>query len=339
MQSYDITRAHMLTFFCARLELKYRFLDLISSRPNSMTVPTLDIDLVWHTHQLMAARYGLDCEHYVGRYVDQLVFVFVFREPNQTSYLSELKVRENRLSAAFDETCLAWQASDPSIHIFTSLIAVQVRYQVPYMQCGCTLPNESSWRKCMRLVRQHLRSKAYLPTSLHRDHIPATHPSIHNAILSSHRRMIELPGWMMSDGGRNHATHTNHGVQVHSHSMHAPGYGAQEKGDGMKAQGHAYGMQAPAQEPQLSRKVSGRGSVYPQPKPKPKSPSQEYRVQTPAPLLSRKVSGRGTQPTQPHRSDSTRRKQGGQGPPKVDRKPSGRPADFGYYGRGPVYVY
>ena len=36
-----------------------------------MLVPTLDIDLVWHTHQLMASRYSVDCEMYVGRYVDQ----------------------------------------------------------------------------------------------------------------------------------------------------------------------------------------------------------------------------------------------------------------------------
>lgn len=36
-----------------------------------MFVPTLDIDLAWHTHQLMASRYGVDCEMYIGRYVDQ----------------------------------------------------------------------------------------------------------------------------------------------------------------------------------------------------------------------------------------------------------------------------
>jgi len=61
------------------IEFKTSFLDLISSRPNSMSVPTLDIDLVWHTHQLMAGRYGSDCELYVGRYVDQSVVVLIFR--------------------------------------------------------------------------------------------------------------------------------------------------------------------------------------------------------------------------------------------------------------------
>ncbi|KAL4081307.1 hypothetical protein V8B97DRAFT_1863695 [Scleroderma yunnanense] len=237
--------------------LRYHaFLDLISSRPNSMSVPTLDIDLVWHTHQLMPARYESDCELYVGRFVDH-----------------ELKVRESHLSAAFDETCLAWQ----------------LRYQAPYMQCGCTLPNESSWKKCVRLVRQQLRSRQYFPTALHRDQIPATHPSIHNAILSSHRRMIELPGWMMSDGG--------HGVQVQSHGPHTQGHGTPAQGHGPHTQGH--GM-----------------------------PAQGYTVQIP---------GYETQ-TKPHRSNSTKRKHPN-GAKRMDRKPSGRPADFGYYGKGPVYAY
>jgi hypothetical protein len=49
------------------------FLDLMSSSPVSFFVPTLDIDLVWHTHQLMPTKYQQDCESYVGRFIDQLV--------------------------------------------------------------------------------------------------------------------------------------------------------------------------------------------------------------------------------------------------------------------------
>ncbi|KAI5980348.1 hypothetical protein EDD15DRAFT_2357791 [Pisolithus albus] len=141
------------------------FLDLTASQPNSMIVPTLDIDLVWHTHQLLASRYTSDCQLYVGRYVDH-----------------ELRVRESHLSAAFDQSCLAWQ----------------LRYKVPYMQCGCALPDETSWQKCRRLVSHHLRGRTHLQGSLHPDHIPATHPSIHNAILSSRRRVDNMPGWMVS---------------------------------------------------------------------------------------------------------------------------------------------
>ena len=49
------------------------FLDLLASTPASFFVPTLDIDLVWHTHQLMASKYKLDCTTYVGRFIDQYV--------------------------------------------------------------------------------------------------------------------------------------------------------------------------------------------------------------------------------------------------------------------------
>lgn len=50
-----------------------RFLDLISQSPKTMLVPTLDIDLVWHTHQLMGSWYHADCGEYLGRYIDQWV--------------------------------------------------------------------------------------------------------------------------------------------------------------------------------------------------------------------------------------------------------------------------
>ncbi|KAJ2912587.1 hypothetical protein MD484_g7832, partial [Candolleomyces efflorescens] len=52
-----------------------RFLDLMSSSPASFFVPTLDIDLVWHTHQLMNAQYETDCKRYVGRFIDQCVAI------------------------------------------------------------------------------------------------------------------------------------------------------------------------------------------------------------------------------------------------------------------------
>jgi Glycine-rich domain-containing protein-like len=47
------------------------FLDLMASSPASFFVPTLDIDLAWHTHQLMAEKYKVDCGFYVGRFIDQ----------------------------------------------------------------------------------------------------------------------------------------------------------------------------------------------------------------------------------------------------------------------------
>jgi hypothetical protein len=49
------------------------FLDLMSSSPASFFVPTLDIDLVWHTHQLMSDSYENDTMKYIHRFVDQSV--------------------------------------------------------------------------------------------------------------------------------------------------------------------------------------------------------------------------------------------------------------------------
>ena len=56
----------------ARLARNSRsFLDLMMSSPGSFFVPTLDIDLVWHTHQLMDKKYADDCVSYLGRFIDQ----------------------------------------------------------------------------------------------------------------------------------------------------------------------------------------------------------------------------------------------------------------------------
>ncbi|KAF8658887.1 hypothetical protein AX16_001961 [Volvariella volvacea WC 439] len=49
----------------------HAFLDLMWSSPASFFVPTLDIDLAWHTHQLMSPKYESDCMEHVGRFTDQ----------------------------------------------------------------------------------------------------------------------------------------------------------------------------------------------------------------------------------------------------------------------------
>ncbi|TFY79965.1 hypothetical protein EWM64_g4047 [Hericium alpestre] len=92
----------------------HAFLDLMSSSTTSFFVPTLDIDLVWHTHQLFAVSYQVDCKKYVGRYIDH-----------------DDKVEETHLSNAFDLTCRAWNA----------------RFNVPYMHCGCPLPGDTVGQK------------------------------------------------------------------------------------------------------------------------------------------------------------------------------------------------
>jgi hypothetical protein len=65
--------AYVLQSYRYRVHAKksYSFLDLMSTSPRSFFVPTLDIDLVWHTHQLMAHKYENDCRSFVGRFIDQ----------------------------------------------------------------------------------------------------------------------------------------------------------------------------------------------------------------------------------------------------------------------------
>ncbi|CAL1714258.1 unnamed protein product [Somion occarium] len=85
----------------------HAFLDLMSSSPTALFVPTLDIDLAWHTHQMMGGRYSEQCVKFLGKLVEH-----------------DDKIEENFLANAFDITCRAWQE----------------RFNVPYMHCGCPLP-------------------------------------------------------------------------------------------------------------------------------------------------------------------------------------------------------
>ncbi|KAI0458625.1 hypothetical protein F5B21DRAFT_458843 [Xylaria acuta] len=47
-----------------------RFLKLFKLYPRTMLVPTLDIDLVWHTHQCSPSQYALATAEIAGRFVD-----------------------------------------------------------------------------------------------------------------------------------------------------------------------------------------------------------------------------------------------------------------------------
>ncbi|KAI0720627.1 hypothetical protein C8Q72DRAFT_890601 [Fomitopsis betulina] len=144
----EIVLVHSITRYHA-------FMDMMSASPASFFVPTLDIDLVWHTHQLTAGRYAEDCKTYVGRYVDH-----------------DDKVEENRLANGFDLTCKAWQH----------------RFKVPYSYCGCPLPGDSIGDKLQRLTHKLFSSsskeqpQSSLKPSGHPAIAHATHASEHNAI-------------------------------------------------------------------------------------------------------------------------------------------------------------
>ncbi|KAG9012482.1 hypothetical protein FRB94_005799 [Tulasnella sp. JGI-2019a] len=84
----------------------HAFLDLMASTPSKFTVPTLDIDLAWHTHQLLCASY---------RTLRDIIGII----PDHDD-----KVTQGALSTAFDDTAKAWKA----------------RFAIPYSVCGCPPP-------------------------------------------------------------------------------------------------------------------------------------------------------------------------------------------------------
>ncbi|KAG1725508.1 hypothetical protein EDB19DRAFT_1883221, partial [Suillus lakei] len=136
----------------------HAFLNLMAESPASFFVPTLDIDLGWHTHQLMARQYQNDCLSLVGRYVDH-----------------DDKVEEGQLATSFDLTCRVWND----------------RYRVPYMHCGCPLPGDTIGQKLRRLLSSQATTDVLLlpPQS---DARAATHPSDHNAVFALHNMSASL---------------------------------------------------------------------------------------------------------------------------------------------------
>ncbi|KAK0499370.1 hypothetical protein EDD18DRAFT_1460304 [Armillaria luteobubalina] len=137
----------------------HAFLDLISSSPACFFVPTLDIDLVWHTHQLMARWYSRDCLKHVGRFIDH-----------------DDKVAEDRLSNAFDITCRAWQD----------------RFGISYTYCGCPLPGDTIGQRLRRLISVYKQSDHLVPPRDRSDLLAATHPSDHNAVyLSKYKEQVD----------------------------------------------------------------------------------------------------------------------------------------------------
>ncbi|GAA6009145.1 uncharacterized protein JCM10292_005336 [Rhodotorula paludigena] len=133
----------------------HAFMDLMASVPGTFLVPTLDIDLAWHTHQLKSS-YKNDMVLYVGRFVDH-----------------DDKVEENTLSNGFDKTAKAWRS----------------RFGVPYSTCGCPLPSQPPLLRLARVAGLSASASptAYPPGALttlsaSRDDADVTHPSEHNSL-------------------------------------------------------------------------------------------------------------------------------------------------------------
>lgn len=63
------------------------FLQLFNLSPGTVLVPTLDIDLAWHTHQLSPLQYAAGCETRAGRFIDH-----------------DDKIVQGRLDSGYDKT-------------------------------------------------------------------------------------------------------------------------------------------------------------------------------------------------------------------------------------------
>ncbi|KAI0474672.1 hypothetical protein F4859DRAFT_521764 [Xylaria cf. heliscus] len=76
-----------------RLITKYqRFAAIMGKHPNQVAVPTLDVDLAWHTHQLSPASYNEWMCSKTGRFIDH-----------------DDKIDENKLSTSFEWTSKVYQ--------------------------------------------------------------------------------------------------------------------------------------------------------------------------------------------------------------------------------------
>ncbi|KAG8807416.1 hypothetical protein FRC17_004468 [Serendipita sp. 399] len=91
----------------------HAFLDLMAHHPPAFFVPTLDLDLAWHTHQLKAQHYRDDTVRILERF------------PNHDDSVDAL-----HLSKGYDITAKAWK----------------LRFGVPYSVCGCTPDRECESR-------------------------------------------------------------------------------------------------------------------------------------------------------------------------------------------------
>lgn len=136
----------------ARSIVRYhRWLNVLTVK-NDLLCPTLDIDLAWHTHQLLPSYYA-DCFVTIGMFVDH-----------------DDKLPAPTLSTAFDRTAKTWYDL----------------YGQPYSACGCPAHNGSDFRQSLRKLRINLGSNS--KDNDEKENIPAegrqkgagTHPSVHN---------------------------------------------------------------------------------------------------------------------------------------------------------------
>ncbi|KAG8953977.1 hypothetical protein FRC04_000961 [Tulasnella sp. 424] len=139
----------------------HAFLDIMAQNPDAFLVPTLSIDLAWHTHQLLCVNYRESTLDLVGTIVDH-----------------DDSVEQETLAAAFDQTARLWSS----------------RFSVPYSTCGCPTIRAtklSTMDSVAKLFSKKGKQKA-TPTEIenhrpdlvshHPNDVFETHPSDHSQV-------------------------------------------------------------------------------------------------------------------------------------------------------------
>lgn len=150
----------------ARALVRYhKWLNVLAEK-HELLCPTLDIDLVWHTHQLLPTYYA-DCFHAVGIFIDH-----------------NDKLTSPTLGAAFDRTGKLWYEL----------------YDQPYSVCGCPVhagKTSGKLRSLKKSIFNRVTEKRAARESESTDSgdkaksSAASHPSTHNLVVSPLDRFTE----------------------------------------------------------------------------------------------------------------------------------------------------
>lgn len=143
-----------------RLLLKYqRFFSLMGQNPRKLAVPTLDVDLGWHTHQLRPQSYYTHSIKVTGKFVDH-----------------DDKIEEAKLSEAF-----AWTSK-----------VYQKQFGEPYSECTCWYceavreSHTSGGSKLFKTSNYKASNSLHKTVGVASDPLNSPHISAHNAVKDRH---------------------------------------------------------------------------------------------------------------------------------------------------------
>jgi hypothetical protein len=128
------------------------FLKLFQFYPNQILVPTLDIDIAWHTHQLSAINYRKATEKICGRFIDH--DDKLGQGTLDTGWDTTKKLYKERFGKEYDK-CLCWD--DQTLE---SLLAKQAMSNSDMADISKQTADDVSYYRAVEVAR---RSRKPLP--------------------------------------------------------------------------------------------------------------------------------------------------------------------------------